>query len=107
MRLQNHVQVTEGRMQLLPAQIEAIYSEVISRRELPARINYKWVTENGVFDITHDYLGNKYYSRDFVYNGKIIYTANRTWVEDPIANKRLPEWMQLPWGTYPDLPEKP
>lgn len=95
-------------MQLTPRQIEYIYQDAISsRRQLPDRINYKWVNENGVYDITHQYLDNKFYMREFIYGGKIIHTAMRSWVEDPVANQRLPEWMREPWGTYPDLPPKP
>jgi len=96
-------------MQLSPRQIEYIYQEALANRDgqLPDRINYKWVKDNGAYDITHNYLGNEFHMREFIYGGKIIHTAMRSWVEDPVANQRLPEWMREPWGTYPNLPEKP
>lgn len=107
MRLQNLVRAIEDRMQLDPAKVEEIYGEYISSKTPANRVNYKWVEENGVYDITHTFHGSSYYTREFVYNKKIVYVANRYWVEDPIANQELPEWMREPWGTYPNLPEKP
>jgi len=95
-------------MQLTAEQIEEIYQEALSKRgQLPDRINYKWVKENGVYDIVHTFIDSSLHLREFVYNGKIIYIANKSWVDDPVANQQLPKCMREPWGTYPDLPPKP
>lgn len=65
------------------------------------RINYGWMTEtSGCFDCGHGI-------REFINKGRIVLIANREWVEDPVQNLRLPEWMREPWGTYPNLPPKP
>lgn len=91
--------------QLTEEQIEQIESQVVGKAE---RINYKWMLEtSGCFDITHEYLGNKFHMREFVYKGRIRHLVNKQWVEDPVHNQRLPDWLREPWGTYPNLPEKP
>ena len=95
-------------MQLSSDKIEAIYREYRSQVANPAnRINYRWVSESGVYDVCHEFLGNVYRIREFVYKGRICYIANKEWVEDLIQSQRLPDWMRAPWGTYPDLPPKP
>ena len=72
------------------------------------RINYGWMTEtSGCFDCVHEFMGNKFCMREFINKGRIVLLANREWVEDPVQNLRLPEWMREPWGTYPNLPPKP
>lgn len=62
---------------------------------------HPWVTEDGPYDY-QDHL-----TRLFIHQGFAYLVASKSWVEDQVANKRLPEWMQAPWGTYPNLPAKP
>lgn len=91
-------------MQLSDKQIQEI---VAGTTDNVNRINYRWLTGvSGCFDVEHDFLGNKFHMREFIHQGKIKYTAMKAWVEDPVHNSRLPQFMQAPWGTYPNLPPK-
>lgn len=56
---------------------------------------------NGVYDYSD------HQTRVFVYEGFGFMVAAKSWVEDQVANKRLPIWMREPWNSYPDMPAKP
>lgn len=49
----------------------------------------------------------KFCMRYFIVKGFPFLCASREWVNDPVANQRLPEWMRAPWDTYPDIPARP
>ena len=70
------------------------------RSEEPASKFYKWVPD-GVYD------SSKEKSRHFIHDGFSYFVASKMWIENPQQKHRLPEWMQLPWLSYPDFPPKP
>lgn len=78
---------------------DAIAEQGVARPE--STKSHAWVLEDGVYD------HHEYNLRLFIWNGFAYYIATATWVDDPVANQRLPEWMRLPWGHYPSLPPKP
>ena len=86
--------------QLDEQQIQSIIDEVKATQYIRDRKSHPWV-EDGAYD----HLGHC--TRLFFYNGFSYLVASKMWVDDEVANKRLPEWMQKPWGTYPDMPPKP
>jgi hypothetical protein len=60
---------------------------------------HPWVTEDGIYD------SRKVSCRYHIVNGRAIRVYSKVWVDmnDP---KEEPHYM-LPFGHYPDLPEKP
>lgn len=88
-------------MQLTDIEIQEIFKEYSKNLSKVGSVSHRWVTDSGCYD------DNVLSLRTFVYNGIACYYASKMWVDDPIQNKRLPEFMQLPWGTYPDMPIKP
>ena len=87
--------------QLTDQQIKDITAEcLIARPEKKTTIWYKHAP-NGAYDEAETR------SRKFIHDGFCYLVATSDWVNDEVANKRLPEWMQAPWGTYPDMPPKP
>lgn len=87
--------------QLSEDHIREIGAECLeSRPERKITLPYKHVAD-GAYDELETRL------RKFVYGGFCYLVATSDWVNDSVANKRLPEWMQEPWLTYPDMPPKP
>lgn len=70
---------------------------LMDRPDPPVTLTHKNVP-NGAYDIS------KTKTRVFVYNEFAYLIASKMWVDDEVANKRLPLWMQEPWNSYPDLP---
>lgn len=87
--------------QLSEKQIQEIIQHLHNTTQIRSTKNYPWVTEDGAYDSTDQR------SRFFIYNGFGYYIISKSWVEDPVQNQRLEEWMRAPWGVYPDLPPKP
>lgn len=86
--------------QLDEQQIQHIIEEVKATQYIRDRKSHPWVPDGAYDNLSHC-------TRVFFYNGFAYLVASRMWVDDEVANKRLPEWMQKPWGTYPDQPPKP
>lgn len=82
-------------------QVAAIIEDIKANQAIRNMKSHPWVTEDGAYD--HE----EYSLRVFIWNGFCYLTANRGWVEDPVANQRLPEWMRKPWNFYTPLPPKP
>lgn len=58
-------------------------------------------THKGAPDGAYDTSKTK--TRIFVHNEFAYLIASKLWI-DSDGRDRLPEWMQVPWGSYPDLP---
>lgn len=86
--------------QLDDLQIQSIIEEIKSTQYIRDRKSHPYVPDGA-----YDYL--EHCTRMFFYNGFCYLVASKMWVDDDVHNKRLPEWMQKPWGTYPTLPPKP
>lgn len=81
--------------------IDRIGAECLRARPEPkTTLFYHYVTD-GAYDDTDTK------TRRFIYGGFCYLLASKMWVDDEVGNKKLPEWMQAKWGTYPDLPPKP
>jgi hypothetical protein len=89
------------RSQLSKDQIKAVVEEIHQTQFIRTMRSHPWVPEDGAYDF------EDHGTRLFIHEGFAYYIASKTWVEDQIANKRLPEWMRAPWGSYPELPPKP
>ena len=87
--------------QLSQDQINAIIEGIKANQYVRDRKSHAWVTENGAYDYGAHCL------RMFMWDGFCYLSASKMWVDDQEKNKRLPEWMRAPWGTYPELPAKP
>lgn len=87
--------------QLSQQQIKDTIDVIKETQYVRSMKSHPWVTEDGVYEHEEHSL------RLFMWNGFAYYSASRMWVEDQVQNKRLPEWMREPWGTYPTLPAKP
>jgi hypothetical protein len=87
--------------QLTKQQIDVIAAECLEARPEPKTTLWYSHCEDGAYD------EQSTLSRKFIYEGFNYLIATKMWVDDQVANKRLPEWMQAPWGTYPDMPPKP
>lgn len=88
-------------VQLTKREITDITEEIKKNQYVRSMKTHPWVLEDGVYE-HHDHA-----LRVFIWSGFGYMVASRSWIEDPIANKRLPTWMQAPWDTYPPLPPKP
>ena len=87
--------------QLSEAEIKEIVDNIHETQYIRTTKTHAWVTEDGAYDF------GDHCTRMFIHNGFSYLVASKMWVDDEVANKRLPEWMQKPWGTYPELPPKP
>ena len=87
--------------QLSEKEVSDIIAEIKNTQYIRTTKTHPWVTEDGAYDYTD------HCTRMFIYNGFSYLVASKMWVDDEVGNKRLPEWMQKPWGTYPNLPPKP
>jgi hypothetical protein len=87
--------------QLSDEQIKEITAECLEKRPGPEiTLWYKHVPDGAYDDLETR-------CRKFIARGFCYLVATSDWVNDPVANLRLPEWMREPWLTYPDLPPKP
>lgn len=89
------------REQLDNVSMQSIIKYIEETQPIRTYKSHPWVIENGAYDY------DDHHTRLFIYNGFSYMVASKTWVDDQVANKRLPLWMQKPWGTYPNLPPKP
>lgn len=80
---------------------QQIIDEIRDTHYIRKTKTHPWVLEDGPYDY------NDHLTRLFIWNGFAYLVASKLWVDDEVANKRLPPWMQAPWGTYPNLPAKP
>lgn len=87
--------------QLTQEQIMSIIEDIKATQYIRDRSSHAWVKEDGAYDDEY------YLTRNFIWNGFCYLTASKMWVEDSVANLRLPEWMRAPWGSYPSMPPKP
>lgn len=81
--------------------IDNIAAECLKARPEPKTTLFYRHASDGAYD------EEETKSRRFIHGGFCYLVASKMWVEDEVGNKKLPEWMQAPWGTYPDLPPKP
>lgn len=86
--------------QLTQEQIAAVIENIKANQYIRDRTSHAWVPD-GAYDYGAHCL------RMFIWNGFCYLSAAKMWVDDQEKNKRLPEWMQVPWGSYPELPAKP
>lgn len=86
---------------MTPQQKSEIIDWIKANQYIRISKTHGWVTEDGAYDTS------TCKTRMFIYNGFAYLVASKLWVDDVVANKRLPEWMQKPWGSYPDIPPKP
>ena len=86
--------------QLTEQEIAVIRAEVEDERAGGPTAWYSYAPD-GAYDFS------KFHIRYFIVKGFPFLVASREWVNDPVANQRLSEWMRAPWGTYPDIPAKP
>lgn len=77
--------------------VEGIKANLYVRR-IPS---HTWIAEAGAFDDDHTKV------RMFIWDKFCYYCISKMWIEDPIQNISLDDWMKVPWGTYPNLPPKP
>jgi hypothetical protein len=87
-------------MQLTNHEIEEIFKEYSKDLSKIGSTSHRWI-DKGCYEDVGTSL------RTFIYNGVACYYASRMWIDDPIQNQRLPEFMRKPWGYYPELPPKP
>lgn len=82
--------------QLDPEAIKYITGLCLMKRpDPPITKTHKGATD-GAYDIS------KTNTRVFIHNEFAYLIASKMWVESE-GRDRLPEWMQVPWGSYPDL----
>lgn len=80
--------------------IRTMIAECVKNRPgTPITTFYKWVPDGA-----YDDQGSC--TRLFIHAGFAYLMASKMWVESD-GRDRLPEWMQVEWGSYPDLPAKP
>lgn len=83
--------------QLAQETIDKIIKECLQNRpETPITKTHKNVP-NGAYDTS------KTNTRVFVYNEFAYFMASKMWI-DSGNRESLPKWMQVDWGSYPDLP---
>jgi hypothetical protein len=82
-------------------EVDTIIQELLATQYIRTSKSHPWVVVDGPYDF------EDHQTRMFIYNGFSYIVAAKMWVEDKEGCKRLPEWMQVPWGSYPNLPPKP
>lgn len=87
--------------QLTKEEIDVIIEGIKATQPIRTLKNASWVIDDGAYEdiSTH--------SRVFVYDRFVYIVASQMWIENPVENMRLPEWLRAPWGSYPPFPPKP